>query len=233
MRSLNQQVTEKSRKTKYILVLLGIVIIGGIASFILNSNSGDEKEKKEEFQFVEFTPPPPPPPPPVPDEPENPPEEFDEIIEPIDIPEDVEVTNNEPTNDLGIDIGDLASGDGPGGFLMEIGKFGRRGKFSGDDEDELGAGAGIEAPSPTLKTQPLYPSALLKKGIGGKVLIMAVVSTAGQVIKANIKTSSGHGELDNAAMQAVLKWKFKPGKQNGKEIQATCVIPYTFEVKKN
>ncbi len=233
MRRLDQPINEKSHKTKYIVVLLGIVIIGGITSFILNSNSGGEKEKKEEFQFVEFTPPPPPPPPPVPDEPEKLPEEFDEPIEPLEIPEDAEISSDEPTNDLGIDIGDLASGDGAGGFVMDIPKFGRRGKFSGDDEDPLGAGEGLEAPSPTLKTQPLYPSALLKKGIGGKVLITAVVSTAGQVIKANIKTSSGHSELDNAAMQAVLKWKFKPGKKNGKDVQATCVIPYTFEVKKN
>ncbi len=231
MRRLNQPVSEKSRKTKFIAVLLGLVVIGGVVSYMMTSQGGKEEEKKEEFQFVEFTPPPPPPPPPVPDEPDTPPE-IDEIVEPMEVLEEVAPTDA-PTNDLGIDIGDLAAGDGPGGFIMDIPKFGRRGKSSGDDEDSMEGAEGSEAPSPTLKTQPIYPSTLLKKGIGGKVLITAVISTSGQVVKANIKGSSGYSELDNSALQAVLKWKFKPGKRNGKEVQATCIIPYTFEVKKN
>ena len=102
-----------------------------------------------------------------------------------------------------------------------------------DEDDPLGAGDAAEPPVPTLKTQPIYPSALLKKSIGGKVLVTAVVNISGQVIKATIKQSSGQSELDKAAVQAVLKWKFKPGKKNGKPVQATCLIPYTFEVKKN
>ena len=231
MRRLDQPVSEKSRKTKFIAVLLGLVVIGGVVSYMMTSQGGKEEEKKEEFQFVEFTPPPPPPPPPVPDEPDTPPE-IDEIVEPMEVLEEVAPTDA-PTNDLGIDIGDLAAGDGPGGFIMDIPKFGRRGKSSGDDEDSMEGAEGSEAPSPTLKTQPIYPSTLLKKGIGGKVLITAVISTSGQVVKANIKGSSGYSELDNSALQAVLKWKFKPGKRNGKEVQATCIIPYTFEVKKN
>jgi len=231
MRRFNQPVSEKSRKTKFIAVLLGIVVIGGVVSYLMSSKSGGEKEKKEEFQFVEFTPPPPPPPPPVPDEPDTPPE-IDEIVEPMEVLDEV-VPNDAPTNDLGIDIGDMAAGEGPGGFIMDIPKFGRRGKSSGDDEDSMEGAGGSEAPSPTLKTQPIYPSTLLKKGIGGKVLITAVISTSGQVVKANIKGSSGYSELDNSALQAVLKWKFKPGKRNGKDVQATCIIPYTFEVKKS
>lgn len=231
MRRLNQPVTEKSRKTKLIAVLLGIVVIGGVVSYMMKSQGGKEEEKKEEFQFVEFMPPPPPPPPPVPDEPDTPPE-IDEIVEPMEVLDEV-VPNDAPTNDLGIDIGDMAAGEGPGGFIMDIPKFGRRGKSSGDDEDSMEGAEGSEAPAPTLKTQPVYPSTLLKKGIGGKVLITAVISTSGQVVKANIKGSSGYSELDNSALQAVLKWKFKPGKRNGKEVQATCIIPYTFEVKKS
>jgi protein TonB len=231
MRRLDQPVSEKSRKTKLIAVLLGMVVIGGVVSYIMNSQGGKEEEKKEEFQFVEFTPPPPPPPPPVPDEPDTPPD-IDELVEPMEVLEDA-VPTDAPTNDLGIDIGDMAAGEGPGGFIMDIPKFGRRGRSSGDDDDSMEGAEGSEAPSPTLKTQPIYPSTLLKKGIGGKVMITAVISTSGQVIKANIKGSSGYSELDNSALQAVLKWKFKPGKRNGKEVQATCIIPYTFEVKKS
>jgi|688.fasta_scaffold344696_3 protein TonB len=233
MRQFTSTHQDKSRKAKYIVALLGLVLIGGVVSFMMSGSGEEEKPPEEEFQFVEFTPPPPPPPPPAPEEPEPEPEDFEEMLEPVEIPEDAEPSNDEPTNDLGIDIGDLAAGDGPGGFVMDIPKFGRRGKFSDDEDDPLGAGDAAEPPVPTLKTQPIYPSALLKKSIGGKVLVTAVVNISGQVIKATIKQSSGQSELDKAAVQAVLKWKFKPGKKNGKPVQATCLIPYTFEVKKN
>jgi periplasmic protein TonB len=222
---------QKSKQVFLVLVLLGVLVVGGIVSFFLNAGTEEEKVE-EEFQFFELTPPPPPPPPPPVDEPEIEPEELDEPLEPLEIPEDAEaLSDDQPVNDLGIDIGELASAEGVGGFNV-IPSFARRGGLSSDDEDDsLGSGMGGEEPVATFKAQPIYPSALLKKRIGGKVVVTAVVSTAGTVVKATIKQSSGRSELDQAACNAVMKWKFKPGIRNGKPTQSTCLIPYTFEVK--
>jgi protein TonB len=226
-----QKDRQKTKQTFVLVLVLGVLIVGGIVSFFMNTAS-EEVKQEEEFQFFEIAPPPPPPPPPPVDEPEVEPEEFDEPIDPIEIPEDAQEMSDEPVNDLGIDIGEMASADGPGGFTMDIPRFGRRGGVAGEDDDPLGTGSAGEPPVATFKTQPIYPSALLKKGVGGKVVVAALVSTAGTVIKATIKQSSGRNELDQAACNAVMKWKFKPGTRDGKSAQATCLIPYTFEVKK-
>ena len=59
------------------------------------------------------------------------------------------------------------------------------------------------------------------------------VDETGKVVSTSIKKSSGNAELDKAAVNAVLKWKFKPAQKAGRNIRATCVVPFNFEVKKN
>ncbi len=238
MRQIYPISDDKPKKIKYILILLAFVLAGGVASLFINGGGKSKKNQEEKFEFVEFTPPPPPPPPPVPDEPETEPEPTEEIIEPLDIPQEAEVPNDEPVSNTAIDISDLAAGiggDGDSNFIINPG-VGRRGRGSsgGDDEDEFGgASDSIEPASPTLKTQPIYPSSLLKNKIGGKVVIAAVVDAAGVVIRCTIKTSSGQPELDKSALTAVQKWKFKPGTRDGKAVKSTCLIPYTFKVEKS
>jgi protein TonB len=151
---------------------------------------------------------------------EEPPEEPEPEPEPEPMPEE------SADLDLGIDLGDLTAGTG-GGFIMEIPKFAMKG---GDDP----FGGDLDAPpSPVSKLPPTYPSALLKKGIGGRVLVTCEVDETGSVTRASIKQSSGKAELDQAALQAVNKWKFKPATKGGRKIKATCTVPFNFEVRKN
>ena len=86
---------------------------------------------------------------------------------------------------------------------------------------------------PTSKVPPNYPSSLLSKGIGGKVLVACVIDADGRISSTKIRQSSGHPELDKAAMAAVARWKFKPGSKAGRMVRASCVVPFNFEVKKN
>jgi len=152
---------------------------------------------------------------------EEPPEE------PEDDPEPEEMVDDSPDIDLGLEVADLSAGAG-GGFLMDIvPKFGLKG---GDDP----FGSDMDSPpTPVNRMPPQYPSALLKRGVGGKVVVTCVIDIKGNIVSSKIKQSSGHAELDKAALQAVGRWKFKPARRGGKPNQATCNIPFTFEVKKN
>jgi len=149
---------------------------------------------------------------------EPPPDDQEDEPEPEDIPDEA------PEMDLGIDV-DLTAGTG-GGFLVDIPKFGMKG-----GEDPFG-GDMDTPPTPVNRMPPQYPSALLKKGIGGKVVVTCVVDAKGNILSTKIKQSSGQAELDKAALQAVSRWKFKPARRGGKPVQATCNIPFTFEVKR-
>lgn len=148
-----------------------------------------------------------------PEEPEPEPEPEEMVEEPADL-------------DLGIDLGDLTTGTG-GGFLMEIPKFAMKGA------DDVFGGELDSPPTPVNKLPPNYPVALLSKGIGGRVLVNCTVDENGAVTGANVRQSSGHAELDKAAVGAVNKWKFKPATKGGRRIKASCIVPFNFEVRKN
>ena len=141
-------------------------------------------------------------------------------------PEPEEMVEESSDLDLGLDLGDLTTGTG-GGFIMEIPKFTMKG---GDDT----FGGDLDSPpTPVNKLPPTYPSSLLSKGIGGRVLVTCTVDAEGRVTGTSIKQSSGHPDLDKAAINAVNKWKFKPATKGGRKIKASCVVPFNFEVKKN
>lgn len=142
-------------------------------------------------------------------------------------PEPEEMVQEASNLDLGMELGDLTAGTG-GGFVMEIPKFALKG-----GEDPFGGGEFDAAPVPVNKPQPVYPSSLLGKGVGGRVLVSCSVDSAGAVSATTVKQSSGHPDLDRAAVNAVTKWKFKPATKDGRAIKATCVVPFNFEVKKN
>lgn len=151
---------------------------------------------------------------------DEPPEEVEEE------PEPEEMVEESTDMDLGIDLGDLTTG-APGGFVMEIPDFGMKG---GDDA----FGGDLDAPpQPTSKMQPTYPSSLLSKGVGGRVLVSCSIDTSGKVVGTSIKSSSGHPDLDKAAINAVNRWKFKPGTKGGKAVKSVAVVPFNFEVKKS
>ena len=169
--------------------------------------------------------------PPPPEMTVEPPEDMDfETDEPPEEPEpepEPEEMVEESTDlDLGIDLGDLTAGTG-GGFIMEIPKFAMKG---GDD---IFGGNLDSPPTPVNKLPPTYPSALLSKGIGGRVLVSCTVDADGRVAATSIKQSSGHSDLDKAAINAVGRWKFKPATKGGKKIKANCIVPFNFEVRKN
>lgn len=142
-------------------------------------------------------------------------------------PEPEDMVEEASDLDLGLEVADLATGGG-GGFLMEIPKFAMKG-----GDDSFGGGDLDAPPTPVNKLQPTYPSSLLSKGVGGRVIVNCEVDESGKVVSTRIKQSSGYGELDKAAINAVNKWKFKPGTKGGKKVKATCNVPFNFEVKKN
>ncbi|BCX47137.1 hypothetical protein HAHE_10450 [Haloferula helveola] len=159
----------------------------------------------------------------------DPPEDFVvELEEPPEEPDEPppEEPLEEPSNlDLGMDLGDLTVGTG-GAFVVEIPKFALKG-----GDDPFGAGGIDTPPQPFAKSQPIYPSRLLAKKIGGKVVVACVVDASGKVGGAKVRTSSGNRELDDAALKAVRKWKFKPAVRGGKKVKATALVPFNFEVK--
>ena len=79
--------------------------------------------------------------------------------------------------------------------------------------------------------EPPYPPAALRRHQAGLVLLIVEVTAHGQVAHLEIKKSSGHPILDEAAQKAVSGWQFKPARLGPLAIDSEIEVPVRFELK--
>lgn len=75
-----------------------------------------------------------------------------------------------------------------------------------------------------------YPEIAKRAGVEGKVYILAFVNENGDVTKTQLIKGIGAG-CDEAARDAVMKTKFKPGKQRGTPVKVQVSIPIVFKLQ--
>ena len=74
-----------------------------------------------------------------------------------------------------------------------------------------------------------YPEIALRARVEGKVYVKAFVDEKGNVVDAEVVKGIGAG-CDEAALEAILKTKFTPGKQRGKPVKVEITIPVQFKL---
>ena len=75
----------------------------------------------------------------------------------------------------------------------------------------------------------LYPPDLLKKGIGGAVLLDIYIDNKGRVEEVEV-IQEVHPDLDSIARHSALQFLFSPAKQEGKPIPVVIRFQYTFDL---
>lgn len=78
--------------------------------------------------------------------------------------------------------------------------------------------------------KPVYPHASRRLGEQGKVLLRVYVSAAGLAEKVEIKLGSGFARLDQAAHDAVSRWRFVPARRAEQAVAAWVQVPITFQL---
>ena len=76
--------------------------------------------------------------------------------------------------------------------------------------------------------KPIYPTLSRRLGEEGKVVLRVRVTAQGSALNVEIKQSSGHPRLDEAARAAVEQWRFVPARQGGEAIESTVLVPLHF-----
>jgi protein TonB len=181
-------------------------------SFSFNSDASFEIVEQEIIEMEEIvqteqqTKPPPPPRPPVPVEVPN-----DEILDDLDL-------NLDASLDLDMAL-DLPPP--PARKVVE------------EEEDEIFLVVenepvligGLEGIQKSIK----YPEMARRAGIEGRVFVQFVVDEKGNVIDPVVVRGIGAG-CDEAALEAVKKAKFIPGKQRGRPVKVQYALPVTFRL---
>ncbi len=79
--------------------------------------------------------------------------------------------------------------------------------------------------------RPDYPVQAKRMGWEGRVLLRVEVLASGSVGQVSIAKSSGHDLLDEAALDAVRRWKFVPAKRDGMAVNSSVNVPINFNLK--
>lgn len=78
---------------------------------------------------------------------------------------------------------------------------------------------------------PDYPPISRRLGEQGLVLLQVQVTADGAVGSVELQTSSGSTRLDQAALEAVKKWRFTPAKRGEQPVSASVVVPVRFSLE--
>lgn len=80
-------------------------------------------------------------------------------------------------------------------------------------------------------SEPLYPSAVIRDGIEGTVLLSVQVLENGRVGQVRLDQSSGDRRLDDSALREARRWRLKPGTRDGVAVVLWKQIPVTFRLQ--
>jgi len=76
--------------------------------------------------------------------------------------------------------------------------------------------------------KPKYPGIATSRGWEGSVHLLVKVSAEGDSEEVTVQRSSGYDVLDEAAIEAVEKWKFIPAKRGETPVSSSVVVPINF-----
>ena len=92
-------------------------------------------------------------------------------------------------------------------------------------------GLGDSKPTLAYRPEPAYPTFARRLGYEGRVVLHIQVMATGSVGAVQVERSSGYALLDEAALESVKRWRFKPAQRGGQPVDATLLVPITFKLQ--
>ncbi|NIA05242.1 MAG: TonB family protein [Proteobacteria bacterium] len=83
-------------------------------------------------------------------------------------------------------------------------------------------------PAYDLNPAPEYPLLARRRGWQGTVLLAVEVKEDGTVGAVSVRTGSTYSILDEAALKAVEKWRFRPATKDGLPVAMEVLVPVHF-----
>ncbi len=87
----------------------------------------------------------------------------------------------------------------------------------------------IAKPVIITRVEPLYPESARRARQGGTVILRTVIDESGRVIDVTIVKGLGFG-LQQAAIDAVTKWRFSPATMNGRPVKVFFNLTVQFSL---
>ena len=85
-------------------------------------------------------------------------------------------------------------------------------------------------PKGGYQVRPVYPESARRAGIQGTTLLRIHIEVDGHVSDISVQRSAGHQALDEAAADAVRRWRFEPALNSAGPVSMWAVIPVEFRI---
>lgn len=98
--------------------------------------------------------------------------------------------------------------------------------------DSAPGGAIVRAARPKggYQVRPVYPESARRAGIQGTTLLRIHIEVDGHVSDVSVQRSAGHQSLDEAAADAVRRWRFEPALNSAGPVSMWAVVPVEFRI---
>jgi protein TonB len=89
----------------------------------------------------------------------------------------------------------------------------------------------VSRPSYLERVEPAYPAQARRLRQEGVVVLRLFIGAAGELDRIEVARSSGHRLLDEAAVAAERKSRFRPATVEGRPVPCQAEVPYRFELE--
>jgi protein TonB len=124
---------------------------------------------------------------------------------------------------------DLEVATGTGGGLAGFGEVAKMASTESTRDDVVDVSELEKRPEPISQVAPAYPAELRKAKVEGSVTLVFVLTEDGRVEEARVENSS-RAEFEKPALDAIRKWKFRPGTKNGQAVRTYLRMPMRFRI---
>jgi protein TonB len=223
-------------KSKYWMIFTFVTNGSVLLLLILIPLIYPEALPKAAMQMALVAPPPPPPPPPPP----APPEAVhvvrvqsemmnNQLTAPTRIPHDIKmVTTREapPTQSFGVAGMEGLGGGSNGGVMGAVFGDANKTKVKAEAPKKVNISAGVAQGMILQKTQPIYPPIAKAARVSGTVILQATISKSGTI--EGLHVVSGPAMLQQAALDAVKSWRYRPYLLNGEPVEVETTVNVIF-----
>jgi periplasmic protein TonB len=223
-------------KSKYWAMATFITNCSVLVLLILIPLIYPEALPKAAMQTLLVAPPPPPPPPPPP----TPVTEVhvvrvqsemmnNQLTAPTRIPHDIKmVTEKEapPVANFGVAGMEGLGGSGGGVLGSVFGGSSSGPKVKAELPKKVNISAGVAVGLLLQKTTPIYPPIAKAARVSGTVVLQATISRTGSI--ENLRVVSGPAMLQQAALDAVKTWRYRPYLLNNEPVEVETTVNVIF-----
>lgn len=98
------------------------------------------------------------------------------------------------------------------------------------DEGVKAAEAAPTSAGVLSSSRPRYPASARQSGWEGTVVVRVLIDSSGSPASVSVRSSSGKEVFDDAAVQAVQRWRFSPATRGGKPVSSYYDVRVRFSL---